>query len=227
MKKIITLKKEIENLNKKPLKIMGILIIIGIITGILASNYFIIDANQKIQKWNEGIKEWREKWQNFSWINHSLNNNSINYNNNSGGNYSNWNNTGNLSSTHQNNSNHTGYFQYLDQLSYNDVILPIMTVILLSISSYYLLALIVTYAKIYKSSKSKYILGLMFVLVPLLIVTTFFIRISKSLFFSSSLEYSLINTFFGFGVGGIGSMLSILSVFMIIGFGILLYLSNE
>lgn len=206
--------------NKKSILLIVVLIVIGIITGLLVSYYFFIDANESIEKWNDGIEEWREKWENHSWGNYS-------WGNSSWGNYSNWNNTNNETTSDSDNSNWTGFYQYLTPLTFNDVILPIITVILLTISAYFLFALNLIYAKIYINTKSKYILGLILVLIPLLVVSTFLIRVVKSLFFSSALEYSMISNILGFGINGLGGMLSIISVFMILGLSILLYLSNQ
>ena len=217
---------ESASFNIKPIYLIVGLIILGIIVGLFVSNYFIIDANESINDWNKNIDEWRGKWENYSWGNHS-------WGNFSWGNSSNFNKTSNTSNTSNttiqdhNQSNWTGFYEYLTPLTINDVILPIITTILLCISSFFLIALIVTYTKIYLNTKSKYILGLMFVLIPLLVVSIFLIRVVKSLFFSSALEYSMISTFLGFGISGLGGMLRIISVFMIIGLSILLYLSNQ
>lgn len=211
-------------INKKPVYIMAILIAIGIITGLIVSNYFLVDANQSIEEWNEGIDSWNEKWGNYSWDNHSWGNYSWdNYssNNTSDGNFTQIDNV-----TSNDNTSWADFYQHLTPLTYSDVILQIITVILLCISSYFLLAVNITYIKIYKSTKSKYIIGLFFVFTPLLIVSCFFIRVVKSLFFSSALEFNIISPILGFGISGLGGMLSILSVFMILGSGILIYLSN-
>ena len=206
-----------DRFNKKSITIILVLIVIGSIIGMLTSTYFLNDANQDIAEWNRSIDEWTEKWQNFSWDNHSWENH----------NHSDSNDTDDVSSSTQYNSSWSGFYQKLTPLNFNDVLLPVTTTILLCITSLILLGLIVTYLKIFKDTKSKYILGLLLVLTPLLIVSTFLIRIVKSLYFSSALEFSLINTFFGFGINGIGGMISILSVFMIVGVSVLFYLSNE
>ncbi len=207
-------------INKKTTMIIIGLIVIGVITGLIVNSYFITEANQDISEWNKGIDKWYERWENRSWGNYS-------WENNSWGNYTWGNETGNTNKTMYNDSNWSSFYQYLSPITYIDVIIPSVTVILLCISSYFLLALIVTYIKIYRNTQSKYVLGLLFVLIPLLTVAVFFIRVVKSLFFSSALEYSMVSVFLGFGIEGIGGMLSIISIFMIIGLGILLYLSNE
>lgn len=206
-------------INKKPIYIMTLLVVVGIITGLIVSNYFLVHANETIGDWNDSIDSWQEKWGNYSWDNQSWANYS--WGNASGGNV-----TQNDNVTSYENNSWAEFYKHLTPLTYSDVLLPIITVILLCISSYFLLALNITYIKIYKASKSKYIIGLFFVFTPLLIVTCFFIRIVKSLFFSSALEYDFISSILGFGISGVGGMLSILSVFMIIGSGILIYLSN-
>lgn len=202
-------------IDKKIIMVLTALFVLGIFTGGIVGNYFFIDANQKIDEWNQGIDAWYDAWGNYSWENYT------------DGNYSNNNMSENYDDFYGNDANWSGFYEYLTPLTYNDVILPIISVILLCISSYLLLGLNITYARIFLNTKSKYVLGLVFVLFPLLVVFLFFLRISKSLFVSSAFKYSMIDSFLGFGVNGIGSMLSILSVFMIIGLSILFYLSNQ
>ena len=215
----------INNSSNKSFYIIAILIVLGVITGIILSSCFLNDANQSIAEWNKGIDEWNKKWENNSWGNNSRDNAS--WGNHSWENTS-WDNAENDTSTDQkNNTNWSGFYQYLTPLTFKDVLLPIVSVILLSISSFFLLGLNITYGKIYKDTKSKYILGLLFVLIPLLMVSIFLIRVTKSLFFSSALKFSIIEGLLGFGITGLGGMLSLISVFMIIGLGILIYLSNQ
>ena len=173
----------INNSSNKSFYIIAILIVLGVITGIILSSCFLNDANQSIAEWNKGIDEWNKKWENNSWGNNSRDNAS--WGNHSWENTS-WDNAENDTSTDQkNNTNWSGFYQYLTPLTFKDVLLPIVSVILLSISSFFLLGLNITYGKIYKDTKSKYILGLLFVLIPLLMVSIFLIRVTKSLFFSS------------------------------------------
>ena len=119
------------------------------------------------------------------------------------------------------------YDPYLIPLTYNDVILPSIACILLCIVSYILAALNLIYIKIYLETKSKYIQGLLFVLIPLLIFSAFLIRVTKSLYFSSALKYSFIKFYFGFDIAGLGAIIILLTLFEIIGLAKLLQLSME
>jgi hypothetical protein len=47
------------------------------------------------------------------------------------------------------------------------------------------------------------------------------------LYFSSAFKHDFISNALGFGIGGLGSIISILSIFEIIGLTIMFYLANE
>ena len=200
-------------INKKTVLLITVLIALGIITGIILSNFFIIDANQKIEDWNENIEEWYENSGNFSWGNWS----------NCTGNNSGFNNTSN----NANMSNHNKFDFNLKPISFEDVILQSIGVISICITSYLLLGLMITYVKIFLDTRSQYILGLLFVLVPLFVISLFFLNTLRSLFFSAALKYSILESLLGFGVLGLGGIITILSIFEIIGFVILLVLSRQ
>ena len=84
-----------------------------------------------------------------------------------------------------------------------------------------------SYIKIFLKSSSKYIVGLLFFLVPLFIQSIFSVNTLRSLFVSSAIPYFNIRESIGFGFGGLGGILILVSIFEIIGLGILLYLSSE
>ena len=213
------------NLHKKSFSILIVLFVLGIITGLIVSNYYFVDANVEIREWNQKMDDWSDRWQNWSHWNNSSNNT---WENNSWYNQS-WNNESNYNNTTSENSsfNMSQYDPYLKTLNYDDVILPSIACILLCIVSYILLALNITYIKIYLESKSKYIQGLLFVLIPWLIFSSFLIRVVKSLYFSSAVRFSYINVIFGFDISGLGTMLIILTIFEIIGVSILFIKSTE
>ena len=112
-------------------------------------------------------------------------------------------------------------------LSTTDIILPSIGVIIVCVSTYLLLGLIIVYIKIFFTSSSKYIVGLLFFLVPLFIQSIFSINTLRSLFVSSAIPYFNIRESIGFGFGGLGGILILVSIFEIIGLSILLYLSSE
>lgn len=207
-------------LQRKSLYLISIFVILGIITGFIVSNYYFVDANEDIRQWNKNIDKWNENWKNFSSWNTS--------NNNTWYNQSWTNQTDQQNKTSWNNSfNRSEYDPYLTILTYEDVALPSIACIFLCIASYILVGLNIVYLKIYIETKSKYIQGLLFVLIPLLIFSCFMIRVVKSLYFSSALKYSFIDSIFGFGISGLGAMLILLSFFEIIGLSILFHKSIE
>jgi hypothetical protein len=120
-------------------------------------------------------------------------------------------------------------------LKTSEIILPTLGVIVVCISMFLLIGLIAVYFKVYAKTKSKYIIGLFFVLVPLFIESIFLVYTLRSLFaypsfpaFSqTSPDPGSISPNLGFGMGGLGQILVIVSIFESIGLSILLYLSNE
>ena len=215
---------------KKTLRILTVIIVIGVITGLIVSNFYLNDANDSIKEWNNRMDEWYERWGNWSWDNNSWGNQT--WDNKTWWNQS-WNNnitynqSGNERHSNQYEFNSSFYDPYLKELSYNDVILPSIAIILLCIVCYILITLLYTYIKIFKESKSKYIQGLLLVLIPLLIFSVFLIRVVKSLYFSSALSFDYINIIFGFGINGLGTIIIILTLFEIVGLSLLLHLSME
>jgi hypothetical protein len=90
-----------------------------------------------------------------------------------------------------------------------------------------LIGLIFVYINIFLKTSSKYIAGLLFFLTPLFIQSVFSVNTLRSLFVSSAIPYFSIRESIGFGLGGLGSFLVMVSIFEIIGLSILLYLSSE
>ena len=90
-----------------------------------------------------------------------------------------------------------------------------------------LLKIIIVYIKIFLNTNSKYIMGLLFFLTPLFIQSIFSINTLRSLFVYPAIPYFHIRESIGFGIGGLGGILVMVSIFEIIGLSILLYLSTE
>ena len=166
--------------NKKAIRFIVLLVICGIVTGLLLSSVFIIEANQRIEDMQEPAGPF-----------------------------------------HPN-----GGFTP-QPLSISDVIIPSFGVVIICISMFLLIGLIFVYLKIFLSTSSKYIAGLLFFLTPLFIQSVFSVNTLRSLFVSSAIPYFNIRESIGFGFGGLGSILVMVSIFEIIGLSILLYLSSE
>jgi len=169
------------SLNKKAVQIIVILFVCGIISGLLLSNSFITEANERISRFSEDPRP----------------------------------------------PNFHDFPLESEPLTTADVIIPTLGVIIVCISAFLLIGLIAVYFKIFLKSTSKYVAGLLFFLLPLFIHSIFSINALRSLFVSSAIPYNQIRESVGFGFGGLGGTLAILSVFEIIGLTILLYLSTE
>ncbi len=183
-------------IKKKTIVMLVILIILGLITGLIISNFFIKEANQKIDKYNENMRKWYQGG-----------NNSSSINNESAGN--------------------SHFNIYLKHLNFFDVIMLSLGIINICTTIFLLIGIILTYLKIFFKSKSSYIIGLIFVFIPLLIILLFLLNTLHALYFSSALDYSILGSALGFGVEGLGAIISIVSFIMTIGFCILFYLTNE
>lgn len=114
-----------------------------------------------------------------------------------------------------------------EPLTTSDIILPSIGVIIVCITTFFLIGLIVVYIKIFLKSSSKYIVGLLFFLFPLMIQSIFSVNTLRSLFVSSAIPFPHIRESIGFGIGGLGGILVVLSLFEIVGLSILLYISTE
>jgi len=171
---------KISGYNKKAVRIIVILVILGIITGSLLSSLFVNEANQRIEDIENRD---RPPFPGEEFNDHPL--------------------------------------------TTSDIILPTLGVIIVCISTFLLLGLIIVYVKIFLKTSSKYIVGLLFFLIPLFIQSFFSINTLRSLFVSSAIPYFHIRESIGFGFGGLGGILIMVSIFEIIGLSILLYLSSE
>ena len=170
-------KGETPQFNKKAIRMIVILIVLGVITGLLLSLVFMNEANQRIENNNRPFPK-------------------------------------------------NGDFN-AEPLTVSDIILPSIGVIIVCISTFLLLGLIIVYFKIFLTTNSKYITGLLFFLTPLFIQSIFSVNTLRSLFVSSAIPYMHIRESIGFGFGGLGGILIMVSIFEIIGLSILLYLSSE
>ncbi len=114
-------------------------------------------------------------------------------------------------------------------LTTSEIFLPTLGVIVVCISMLLLIGLIAVYFKVFAKTKSKYIIGLFFVLLPLFIESIFLVYTLRSLYFCSAIQPfpPNPNPNIGFEMGGLGQILVIVSIFESIGLSILLYLSNE
>ena len=109
-----------------------------------------------------------------------------------------------------------------------EVFLPTLGVIVVCISIFLLIGLAAVYFRVFLKTKSKYIAGLLFFLIPLFFQTVFSVSTLRSLFLSPALPFGHgIRESIGFEWGGLGQILVIASFFEIIGLSILLYLSTE
>jgi hypothetical protein len=172
---------KIPSYNKKTIGLLIVLVIGGIVLGLILSNIFITEANERIQHFNDEF-----------------------------GNYV------------------PPDFPFrVTPLTTAEVFLPTLGVIVFCISLFLLIGLIAVYFKIFVKTKSKYIAGLLFFLVPLFIQSIFSVSTLRSLFVSSALPFGGIRESIGFEWGGLGQILVVVSIFESIGLSILLYLSNE
>ena len=199
MKQIPIDEEKIPAYNKKAIRLILLLVICGVITGLILSSIFISETNYRIEHPEEAFKE--------TFNGHKLPPRH------------NWNNS----------FNYSQILPYKDNepLTTYEIILPTSGVIIVCISTYLLIGLIVIYIKIFFTTNSKYIVGLLLFLIPLFIQSIFSINTLRSLFVSSAIPYFNIRESIGFGFGGLGGILIMVSIFEIIGLSILLYLSTE
>jgi hypothetical protein len=200
-------KNDFITIKKKTLVILSILIILGLITGLILSDFFYNEANQKIDDYNENMREWYQKWDNSSSNNSEWSNSSSSINDESTDNF--------------------GYDPYLKKLTPSDVILATIGVIGVCITIYLLIGILITYLYIFFKSKSPYIVGLILVFLPLLILSLFLINTIRALYYSSALKYSILGSALGLGIDGLQLLFCIVSIIEIFGLIILFYLTNE
>lgn len=120
-----------------------------------------------------------------------------------------------------------GFTYHVENLTTSEIIYPTLGVIVVCISVFFLIGLIAVYIKIFVKTKSKYVTGLLLFLAPLFVQSIFSIDTLRSLFVSSAIPFGGIRQSIGFGFGGLGNILVIVSLFEIFGLSILLYVSNE
>jgi hypothetical protein len=122
-----------------------------------------------------------------------------------------------------------GIYFRVNPLTTDEILFPSFGVTVVCISMFLLIGLIAVYIKIFVKTGSKYIAGLLFFLAPLFVQSIFSINTLRSLFISAAIpdQFQPIRELIGFGLGGFGGILVILSIFEIIGLTILLYLSTE
>ncbi|MBN1281255.1 MAG: hypothetical protein JXA00_06365 [Candidatus Thermoplasmatota archaeon] len=167
--------------NKKAITLIIALVICGVVTGLILSSVFVIEANVRIEHFSGEFRPGEPPIMNFT----------------------------------------------MESLTASEIILPTLGVCIVCISMFLLIGLIAVYFKIFLKTSSKYVVGLLFFLVPLLIQSIFSVNTVRSLFVSSAIPFGHIRESIGFGVGGLGLILILVSFFEIIGLTILLYLSSE
>jgi len=195
MKQIPINDDKIPGYNKKAIRLIILLIVCGIIAGFLLSIVFVDQANYRLEHPNDRHKPMPPP----NWdVNNSLFNNSF-----------------------LNNS----YYSSREPLTILEVILPTIGVMIVCISTFLLIGLIAVYVKIFLTTGSRYVVGLLLFLMPLLIQTFFFIYAMGNLFDVYRIPFY--RGSFGFEFGGLGGVLIIVSIIESIGLSILLYLSSE
>jgi hypothetical protein len=171
--------------NKKALGLLLVLIIGGVVVGLILSNIFITETNERIQHFNDEFDPYIPP-------------------------------------------DITDFPFRVTPLTTSEVFLPTLGVIVVCISVFLLIGLIAVYFKVFAKTKSKYIAGLLFFLVPLFIQSIFSVNTLRSLFVSSAIPLGHgFRESIGFEWGGLGQIIVIVSIFESIGLSILLYLSNE
>lgn len=181
MKQIPINDEKIQAYTKKAVKLILLLVIGGIVTGLILSGVFVNEANERILHFNDEFGPGGFPGNPFT----------------------------------------------MEPLATSQIILPTFGVMIVCISMFLLIGLIAVYIKIFVKTKSKYIAGLLFFLVPLFIQSIFSVNTLRSLFVSPAIPFGRIRESIGFGFGGLGGILVIVSLFEIIGLSILLYLSTE
>jgi hypothetical protein len=187
MKQIPIKEETIPTYSRKGIKLIVGLIIAGVLTGLVLSSLFVIEANDRISHF--AFDDSRPPHNNEDFFNITLR---------------------------------------VEPLTPSEIVLPALGVLVVCISMYLLVGLIAVYFKIFMTTSSKYVVGLLFFLVPLLVQSIFSVNTLRSLFVSSAMpSFGGIRESIGFGIGGLGQILVFVSLFESIGLSILLYLSTE
>lgn len=197
MKQIPIKDEKIPAFNKKSVGFIGGLVIAGIITGLILSAVFVTEANDRIREFND---QFGQEWP-----------------------------SGTINQIPPSITEGNGFITVtqIQPLTTEDIVFPTLGVIIVCISVFLLIGLIAVYIKIFMKTKSRYVTGLLFFLAPLLLQSIYSVNVLRSLFFSAFIPFGGIGESVGFGFGGLGSILVIVSLFEIFGLSILLYLSNE
>jgi hypothetical protein len=175
-------KEKIPTYNKKAIPLVITLVIGGIVLGLILSNIFVTEANDRIQHFADEFGTYVPPDFPFR----------------------------------------------VTPLTTSEIFLPTLGVIVVCISMFLLIGLIAVYFKIFAKTKSKYIAGLLFFLVPLFFQSIFSVSTLRSLFVSPAIPFGHgIRESIGFEWGGLGQILVVVSIFESIGLSILLYLSSE
>jgi len=173
---------KIPTYNKKAIPFVITLVIGGIVLGLILSNIFVTEANDRIQHFADEFGTYVPPDFPFR----------------------------------------------VTPLTTSEIFLPTLGVIVVCISMFLLIGLIAVYFKIFAKTKSKYIAGLLFFLVPLFFQSIFSVSTLRSLFVSPAIPFGHgIRESIGFEWGGLGQILVVVSIFESIGLSILLYLSSE
>jgi hypothetical protein len=173
---------KIPTYNKKAIPLVIMLVIGGIVLGLILSNIFVTEANDRIQHFADEFGTYVPPDFPFR----------------------------------------------VTPLTTSEIFLPTLGVIVVCISMFLLIGLIAVYFKIFAKTKSKYIAGLLFFLVPLFFQSIFSVSTLRSLFVSPAIPFGHgIRESIGFEWGGLGQILVVVSIFESIGLSILLYLSSE
>jgi hypothetical protein len=173
---------KIPTYNKKAIPLVITLVIGGIVLGLILSNIFVTEANDRIQHFADEFGTYVPPDFPFR----------------------------------------------VTPLTTSEIFLPTLGVIVVCISMFLLIGLIAVYFKIFAKTKSKYIAGLLFFLVPLFFQSIFSVSTLRSLFVSPAIPFGHgIRESIGFEWGGLGQILVVVSIFESIGLSILLYLSSE
>jgi hypothetical protein len=172
---------KIPTYNKKAIGLLIVLVIGGVVLGLILSNIFVTETNERIQHFNDEFGDYIPPDFPFR----------------------------------------------VTPLTTAEVFLPTLGMIVVCISMFLLIGLIAVYFKVFAKTKSKYIAGLLFFLVPLFIQSIFSVSTLRSLFVSPAIPFGDIRETIGFEWGGFGQILVVVSIFESIGLSILLYLSNE
>ena len=108
-----------------------------------------------------------------------------------------------------------------------DVVIPTIGVMIVFVSIFLLIGLIIVYFKVFIKTRSRYVFALLLFLIPMLLKSFYLIGALRELYMSPIIPFPPMRESVGFGFGGFGGMIVIVSFFEIIALTILLHLSME